>query len=79
MADEGSYGCATNSPWPKLCTGPGPSRGYPLGVVANSFQVRWYPNSTHRACILGGPSTREESTTPHAIRTNSMQISANTA
>jgi hypothetical protein len=37
MSDEGSYGCATNAPWPKLCTGPDPSRGYLLGAIANSF------------------------------------------
>jgi hypothetical protein len=39
----------------------------------------WYPASTRRAYIPGGPCTREESATPHTTGTNSMQISANTA
>jgi hypothetical protein len=38
MSDGGSYGCATNAPYPKLCTGLGPGRGCLLGVVANPFR-----------------------------------------
>jgi hypothetical protein len=38
MSDGESYECATNAPWLKLCTGPGPGQGCFLGVVANSFR-----------------------------------------
>jgi hypothetical protein len=37
MSDRGSYGRTTNAPWSKLCIGLDPSRGYLLGVIANSF------------------------------------------
>jgi hypothetical protein len=37
MSDDGSYGCTTNAPWPKLCASLGPSRVYLLGAIANSF------------------------------------------
>jgi hypothetical protein len=37
VSDDGSYGCTTNAPKPKLCAGPGPSQGYLLGATAKLF------------------------------------------
>jgi hypothetical protein len=33
----GPVGVLLNAPQPKLCAGSGPSRGYLLGAIANSF------------------------------------------
>jgi hypothetical protein len=49
------------------------------GLLPTLSYVYWYPASTRRAYIPGGPSTREELVTPHTTRKNSIQISANTA
>jgi hypothetical protein len=46
-------------------------------IVDNLFQKRWYPTSTHQACILGcGPGTRKESTTSLTTGVGVTQISA---
>jgi hypothetical protein len=59
VSDDGSYGCITNAPWLKAVYRSRSRRGSLPRIVDNSFKTRWYPTSTHQACIPGGgPGTR---------------------
>jgi hypothetical protein len=54
VSDDGSYGCITNAPWLKVVYRSRSRRGSLPRIVDNSFRTRWYPTSTHQACIPGG-------------------------
>jgi hypothetical protein len=53
-------------------------KDYLLGAGPPIFSlVYWYPASTRRAYLLGGPSTRWKLMTLHITMANNIQISSN--
>jgi hypothetical protein len=65
VSGDGSYGCTTNAPLPKLCAGLSPSRGYLLGAIADSFLGMLVCNLDKSSLHPRGAGTKEESVTTH--------------